>query len=50
MKKDKHQKCKICENCNKEQSNHNWIVCVNMPVSVMLSGTSDNCENFKELN
>ena len=50
MKKEdvnKMEKCKSCINFDKEKSNANWTVCRKMPVAVMMSKDSSECENFK---
>lgn len=49
MAKDKFEKCKSCANFNAEASNANWTVCKCMPMSVMVSGTSKDCEKYEEL-
>lgn len=49
MAKDKFEKCKSCVNFNAEASNANWTVCKCMPVSVMVSGTSKDCEKYEEI-
>ena len=33
---------------DKKMSNDNWVVCPKIPLSVILSGTSKNCEDYKE--
>ena len=43
---DKMENCKSCINFDKEKSNANWTVCKCMPVEVMISKDSSNCENF----
>jgi len=43
------EKCKSCVHYDKEKSNKNWVVCKGiMPVDVILSGTSENCKNYKK--
>ena len=49
MPKDKFEKCKSCIYYDTEKSNKNWNVCSCMPVEVMVSGTSKDCEKFEEL-
>lgn len=46
MAKDKMEKCKSCVNYNSKASNANWTVCKCMPLSVMVSGTSKDCEKY----
>lgn len=48
MAEDKMQKCKSCVNLDKEKSNSNWTVCRCMPLSVIMSKTSENCEKYGE--
>lgn len=48
MAKDKFEKCKSCANFDAEKSNANWTVCKCMPVSVMVAGTSKDCEKYDE--
>ena len=45
---DKMEKCKSCINYDKNKSNKNWIVCSVIPLSVIKSNTSNNCENYKK--
>lgn len=40
------EKCKSCRECDKERSNENWVVCPEMPLSVMMSGSSEDCEKY----
>lgn len=50
-KKNKMEKCKTCINRDKEKSNENWVVCgvtKSIDMDVILSGSSENCKNFKE--
>ena len=44
--KNKMEKCILCKNYNKETSNENWVVCSKLPLSVVISGTSEKCENY----
>ena len=41
------EKCKTCENLDTERTNENWTVCSCMPTSVMVAGTSENCEKYQ---
>lgn len=45
----KMEKCKTCTHYDKEKSNKNWVVCkgTNMPVEVVITGTSENCKNYQ---
>jgi len=45
--KKKMEKCKSCKNYDKERSNKNWVVCPKIPFSVVMSGTSEDCENYE---
>lgn len=47
MKKNKMEQCWKCKNLDKEKSNKNWIVCPKIPISIMLSGASKTCEEYK---
>lgn len=46
-KKDKMEKCKTCANLDREKSNDNWTVCPVIPLDVITSGTSKDCEKYK---
>jgi len=48
MMKNKMQKCISCKNYNKKASNENWVVCPKIPLSVVLSRTSEKCENYEK--
>ena len=48
MDKDSIKKCKSCKNYDVEKSNDNWTVCKNMPLNVMMSKSSKNCENYNK--
>ena len=39
-------RCKKCRNYDTERSNSNWVVCKNMPLDVIRTQDSTNCENF----
>lgn len=49
MAKEKFEKCKSCANYNAKESNANWTVCKCMPLSVMVAGTSKDCEKYEEI-
>jgi len=36
------------QNYNKKASNENWVVCPKIPLSVVLSRTSEKCENYEK--
>jgi len=48
MPKNLFEKCKTCENLDKDKSNKNWLVCKiqPMPMDIVING-ADNCKNFK---
>lgn len=48
MDKDSIKKCKSCKNYDAKKSNNSWTVCKNMPLSVMMSKNSKNCENYNK--
>ncbi len=41
------EKCESCKKYDRKRSNRNWVVCPKMPLSVMVSGTSENCEKYE---
>lgn len=48
MDEDSIKKCKSCKNYDAKKSNNSWTVCKNMPLSVMMSKNSKNCENYNK--
>ena len=40
--------CWTCSHLDRKRSNKNFIVCPCVPKSVMISGTSTDCENYAE--
>jgi len=47
-KKDKMERCLTCGNLDQEKSNHNWVVCRGMPLTVIQLSSSKNCEKYIE--
>ena len=48
MKKDKFEKGHTCSHKDVAKSNDKWIVCPVMPVEVMASGASAECEKLEQ--
>jgi hypothetical protein len=42
-------RCQQCKHLDKEKSNKNWIVCPDIPLSVIKANTSKDCENFSDI-
>ena len=43
------EKCESCNHNDKKKSSGNWVVCKgkNMPLDVILKGTSKDCKNYE---
>ena len=44
----KYKRCMSCGNFLEKDSNKNWVVCTDMPLSVVENRTSDSCGNYKK--
>jgi len=43
------KKCQNCKYYDRKRSSENWIVCPVIPLKVIMSGTSENCEKYEKL-